>query len=126
MSILLDTHVVVWLYAGLVDRFPPPVQLRLEENALEASAVVTLELRFLQETGRIRARPDEIVAELGRRIGLRIASADLADVVARADSLAWTCDPFDRLIAGHALVADRCLLTKDRTLRANLELARWD
>jgi PIN domain nuclease of toxin-antitoxin system len=40
--------------------------------------------------------------------------------------LSWTHDPFDRLIAAHAIVADAPLVTADRTILENLPLATWD
>ncbi|MBW8060344.1 MAG: type II toxin-antitoxin system VapC family toxin [Solirubrobacterales bacterium] len=40
--------------------------------------------------------------------------------------LSWTHDPFDRLIAAHAIVADAPLITADRTILAHLPLAIWD
>src|SRR5690606_27064265 len=39
--------------------------------------------------------------------------------------LAWTRDPFDRLIAGDALAAADRLVTKDEVIRASVELAVW-
>lgn len=40
--------------------------------------------------------------------------------------LTWTRDPFDRMIAAQAIVADAPLVTADRTILANLPLAVWD
>ncbi|HLG72825.1 MAG TPA: type II toxin-antitoxin system Phd/YefM family antitoxin [Chloroflexota bacterium] len=39
--------------------------------------------------------------------------------------ITWTRDPFDRLIAAHALATDTPLLTKDETIRQHLPLAWW-
>ena len=38
----------------------------------------------------------------------------------------WTRDPFDRLIAAQAIVADAPLVTADRTILEHLPLATWD
>jgi PIN domain nuclease of toxin-antitoxin system len=46
--------------------------------------------------------------------------------VQAAAGLTWTRDPFDRLIAAHAIVADAPLLTADRTILDNLPQAIWD
>jgi PIN domain nuclease of toxin-antitoxin system len=46
--------------------------------------------------------------------------------VQAAAGLSWTRDPFDRLIAAHAILADATLLTADRTILANLPQAAWD
>ena len=40
--IYLDTHVVVWLYAGELDRISGAAKARLEEQDLLISAMVTL------------------------------------------------------------------------------------
>lgn len=50
----------------------------------------------------------------------------LAELVQAAASLAWTRDPFDRLIAAHAIVAGAPLITADQTIQENLSLAVWD
>ena len=42
-----------------------------------------------------------------------------------AADLTWTRDPFDRLIAAHAIVAGAPLLTADRGILENLPLATW-
>jgi PIN domain nuclease of toxin-antitoxin system len=39
--------------------------------------------------------------------------------------LTWTRDPFDRMIAAQAVVADAPLLTADETILDNLPLATW-
>ncbi len=54
-----------------------------------------------------------------------MADASLADVTQAAAPLSWTRDPFDRLIAAHAIVANAPLVTADRTIRENLPLAIW-
>lgn len=43
--IYLDTHVVVWLYAGLVEKFSPRVQDLLNQNQLLVNGIVRLELQ---------------------------------------------------------------------------------
>ena len=49
--IFLDTHVVIWLYAGEVERFPRRVQSRLESEALFISPIVLLEMQGLTGGG---------------------------------------------------------------------------
>jgi PIN domain nuclease of toxin-antitoxin system len=66
------------------------------------------------------------LAALRRTIGLEIADAALSEVVQAAAGLTWTRDPFDRLIAAHAIVANAPLLTADRTILENLPQATWD
>jgi len=67
-----------------------------------------------------------MMAALRRDIGLEIADASLAELTLAAADLSWTRDPFDRMIAAHAIVADAALITADQTIRENLPLATWD
>jgi PIN domain nuclease of toxin-antitoxin system len=67
-----------------------------------------------------------MLAALRRSIGLQVADVSLAELVQAATGLSWTRDPFDRLIAAHAILADAPLVTADKTIQANLPLATWD
>ena len=121
----LDTHVVVWLYAGLLDKFPLAAQRRLDQETLAISPMVALELQYLYETKRTTEPSYLVVRDLENRIGLRVAENSFIDVATAAAGLSWTRDPFDRLIAAQAVVENVPLLTADRTIRANLALAVW-
>lgn len=63
---------------------------------------------------------------LARSIGLEVDDVAASELVEAALGLAWTRDPFDRLIAAHAIVADAPLLTADRTILEHLPQAVWD
>jgi PIN domain nuclease of toxin-antitoxin system len=90
------------------------------------SPLVELELAYLHEIGRARDPVPMMMAALRQSIGLDIADAPLAELAQAAISLTWTRDPFDRMIAAQAIVADVPLLTADRTILKNLPLATWD
>ena len=122
----LDTHVVVWLYAGLVDRFSQAALDRIERSSLLISPMVALELQYLFEIERISEPAPVVLKDLQERIGLRKSKATFGTVVERACQLTWTRDPFDRLIAAQAIVEDLPLLTADRVLLENLDRAVWD
>jgi PIN domain nuclease of toxin-antitoxin system len=66
-----------------------------------------------------------MLAALRREIGLEVADASLAELAQVAADLSWTRDPFDRLIAAHAILANAPLVTADATIRENLPLATW-
>jgi PIN domain nuclease of toxin-antitoxin system len=121
----LDTHVVVWLYAGDTSRFPVGARRRLEREALRISPIVALELQYLHEVGRISESASAVLEDLSHRLGLAEDGGDFASVVTAARALAWTRDPFDRLIVGHAAVGGTSLLTKDRTIRRHYRHAVW-
>lgn len=121
----LDTHAVVWLYAGDLARFPAGARKRLEREELRISPMVALELEYLHEIGRIAAGAAPVLDELGRILGLAQDEGDFLTVANAARSLAWTRDPFDRLIVGHALASGVSLLTKDETIRRHYRQAVW-
>ncbi|HET8638953.1 MAG TPA: type II toxin-antitoxin system VapC family toxin [Solirubrobacterales bacterium] len=124
--ILLDTHVVGWLYGGADQRIPKRVRELIESEQLFVSPVVELELAYLHEIGRVSEPATVPLRALRQSIGLQIADTSLAAVAQTAVELSWTRDPFDRLIAAQAIVAGAPLLTADRTILDHLPLASWD
>jgi len=123
--IYLDTHVVVWLYAGDLNLFSSQIQRDLEENALFISPIVSLEVQYLREIGRITAEAGEVVDELRRAIDLQISDTPFSQVVAQALRNTWTRDPFDRIITAQAALGQHRLLTKDRMIRDHYDHAYW-
>jgi PIN domain nuclease of toxin-antitoxin system len=123
--ILLDTHVLVWLYTGLLSHIPAPVQARLNLEPLGLSPFAQLELAYLYEVGRVRAPAEAVVSDLSARLELTVIDASAAALCASALAFNWTRDPFDRLLAAHATVANLPLVTKNTTLRQHLRLAWW-
>lgn len=123
--IYLDTHVVVWLYAGDLDLFSSRIQRDLEENALFISPIVSLEVQYLREIGRITAEAGDVIEELRRTIDLQISDTPFSQVVAQALRNTWTRDPFDRIITAQAALGQHRLLTKDRTIRDHYDRAYW-
>lgn len=55
-----------------------------------------------------------------------MSDVSLEQLTKAALDLAWTRDPFDRLIAAHAIVAGAPLLTADEQILENLSLATWE
>ena len=123
--IYLDTHVVVWLYAGLVDKLGTVARELLVGSDLYVSPIVLLELQYLFEIQRISVDSATIRHDLAHRIGLRICEKPFAAVVAKACESAWTRDPFDRLIVAHAALDDTILLSKDKNILQFYAQARW-
>ncbi len=123
--IYLDTHVVVWLYAGLVDKFSKPVRDLINEQDVTISPIVRLELQYLFEIGKVSVEPDHIVIDLANRIGLRTSDADFNTIVSNALAISWTRDPFDRIIVANAGLSDSILLSKDQGILNFYPYARW-
>jgi len=118
--------VVIWLYAGNLDLFSPRIQRDLEENTLLISPIVTLEVQYLHEIGRITAEAGEVIDELRRAIDLQISDTPFSQVVAQALRNTWTRDPFDHIITAQAALGQHRLLTKDRTIRDHYDRAYWE
>jgi PIN domain nuclease of toxin-antitoxin system len=123
--ILLDTHVVVWLYGGENGHLPQAVRARLNREELAVSPFGRLELDYLHEIRRARAPAQVVLDDLKARMGLEISDVSAAEVCAAATQLTWTRDPFDRLLAAHATVANLPLITRDATMLEHLPLAWW-
>jgi PIN domain nuclease of toxin-antitoxin system len=121
----LDTHVVVWLYAGEIDRLPKPVRASMEANGLCISPAVVLELRYLREVGKITADAPMMLQTLSASIGLTVADTSFIEVVMAALPEACTRDPFDRLIVANAKVEQARLLSKDESIRRHYADAFW-
>jgi PIN domain nuclease of toxin-antitoxin system len=124
--IYLDTHVVVWLYAGQLFRIPESAQGLMEAEQIRVSPMVVLELEYLHEIGRLTVGGATILESLASSIGLQVCALPFHRVAVEAMGQSWTRDPFDRIIAAHALCADAPLLTKDAAILANCRKAVWE
>lgn len=121
----LDTHVLAWLYAGERDRFSARARKLLEREELMVSPMAVLELQYLFEVKRISQPGRLVFDDLAGRVGLRLSDQPLSEVVSASLPLGWTRDPFDRMICAQALSQGAALLTADRTIHENLDLAVW-
>lgn len=125
LVVYLDTHVVMWLHDGLVDRLSTKAVDAIESGRLYISPMVELELQYLHEIGRVRFTARSVIGPLQRDIGLRIGEASFPDIVRQACALDWTRDPFDRLIVAECMVANGWLLTRDETILSNSSCGMW-
>lgn len=121
----LDTHVVVWLYAGDLERIPRAAHQSLEELDLLVSPMVILELQYLMETGRLKVSAPVIMATLKKTLGLQVCELSFSQIVLDALAQDWTRDPFDRIIVAHAAARNLPLLTKDDTILSHYRKAFW-
>ena len=114
--IYIDTHIVVYLYAGQTEKFSDRAKELLNENEIFISVIVRLELKYLYEIQRITDGPNEIVSDLSNRIGLKICDKSFNSIVNYSMNLSWTRDPFDRIIVANAGLNDNFLITKDQNI----------
>ena len=123
--IYLDTHVVVWLYAGNVENLSEQAKKLINDHEIFISQVVRLELQYLFEIHRVTDQANEIVFDLSDRIGLKMCGKSFNTIVSSALNYSWTRDPFDRIIVANAAVNRNILVTKDRNILENYEKAMW-
>jgi len=123
--VYLDTHVIVWLYAGSLDLVPKEAQRILNNEDLFISPIVELELQYLREAGRIKKTPAEILKALHKEINLKVCDKPFPSVVKESLNMHWTKDPFDRIIVAQAALNHNILLTKDETIQSHYKKAAW-
>ena len=123
--IYLDTHVVIWLYEGTVEKLSATARNSIESNDVRISAAVVLELQYLHEIGRLKPIAAEVVNALATDIDLRVCDRPFYKIVNEALAENWGRDPFDRLIVANAKEQRAMLVTKDERIRQNYLLSVW-
>src|SRR5438105_1057788 len=101
------------------ERIPEAARRLLSDRRAKVSPLVELELAYMHEIGRARDPAPTMLLALRNSIGLEVDDIS-AEVARTAVGLTWTRDPFDRMIAAQAIVADAPLITADRTILDNL------
>lgn len=123
--IYLDTHIVVWLYAGLTQKLTESAQKAIENYDVLISQMVKLELQYLFEIGRIRVTPSKIIKGLSKSINLKISDCLLSEIIDEALKIDWTRDVFDRILTAEAERNKIGFITADEDIRANYKQAVW-
>lgn len=129
-QIHLDTHVVIWLAAGDLGRFPQPLLARMESADLVVSPIVRLELDLLHEHGKISSPASDLIDKVTIEVGVREDPTPLSRIVMAAVTPKKTWhngDSYDRLILSAAIANQSILATKDGPLRRSFpDLTLWD
>ena len=120
MTLLLDTHFLIWLVLGSrrLAQFPWIDQYR----PWGVSPVSFLEIQFLAEVGRLTVRNPEFINAVMSDSRFTIDDIPLASLVRHALKLDWTRDPFDRLLVAHSSARRVSFCTTDRGIRENHRL----
>ena len=102
MIAYLDTHVVLWLAAGKVNRLSTKAKSLLGSSELLLSAMAYLELEYLHELGRTKFRAGDLLKKVEYELGVRLCDLPFATIASASLDESWTRDPFDRLIVANA------------------------
>ena len=122
----LDTHVVLWLAAGKVNRLSPKAKGLLDKSELLLSAMAFLELEYLHELGRTRFRAGDLLKKVEHETDLRLCDLPFSTVANAALDEKWTRDPFDRLIVANAKANGFAwLITADQVIPKFYPRAVW-
>lgn len=119
MLLLLDTHILLALMRGEGEKFPDFIQaaLRNNRNAMFASAVSLWEIAIKHRLGKL---PLTCAIEKlpGALSAFAIAQMDVvvSHVLAEADPVPETRDPFDRLLLAICQVEKMRFVTLDKPL----------
>jgi PIN domain nuclease of toxin-antitoxin system len=113
--ILLDTNALIWLLqrhrrARVLERQP----------RLQMSPASLLELQLLVEVGRLTLPRDQTISAVVSDPRWRLDEPPAGPWFEIACELAWTRDPFDRLLVAHARLRGWKLATADSMLREHL------
>ena len=125
MSLVLDTHAVIWYASGsarLSETALHPIDEALRDGAVVVSAITLIEIIYLVEKERLPVEALERLHALARQETppLHVAPVDegVADALQQIPRTAVPDMP-DRIIAATALHLDLPLVTRDRTIQAS-------
>ena len=122
-SLMLDTHIAVALFEGKTAGLSAKTLRLLDQAPTTISPAVVLELEMLFEIKRLKRRADAIVSYLQNQLSIGVAQERFSDIARFATDLAFTRDPFDRLITAHARLAKAKLVTLDQNIHQHFDAA---
>lgn len=122
-TVMLDTHIAVALYQGKTGGLGRQALAAIDRDPLCYSPAVLLELELLHEIGRLKHGATVIARYLADELEIACAGERFVEIAHQALPLAYTRDPFDRLIVAHAELLRAPLITLDQNLRRNYSRA---
>ena len=120
MTLLLDTHFLIWLVLGSKRLAEFPWLDR--HRPWGVSPVSFLEIQFLAEVGRLSVRNPEFTNAVMEDTRFTVDDIPLTTIVRHALPLDWTRDPFDRLLVAHSSARRIAFCTTDRDTRSHHRL----
>jgi PIN domain nuclease of toxin-antitoxin system len=122
----LDTHIVLWLTAGKINRLSSKAHGLLDRSELLLSAMAFLELEYLRELGKTKYSARDLLEKVSQEINLRLCDLPFAAIASAALDEKWTRDPFDRLIVANAKANGFAfLISADETIARHYPRTVW-
>lgn len=117
LKTLLDTHFLLWVVLGSprISEFPWLDRYR----PWGVSPVSFLEIQYLSEVGRVAVRNPQFAETVMRDPRFIVDEVPLLALIRHAYDLAWTRDPFNRLLSAHSATRRIPLCTTDRVVQGN-------
>lgn len=123
--VFLDTHAAIWLYAGELDLFSNKALQLINEHRICISHIVKLEIKYLNEIGRVKQTPDVIIDALISEIELTFSKNSFERIVNQAVHFDFSRDPFDRIIVADASINNSYLISKDDIIQRHYKNTIW-
>jgi PIN domain nuclease of toxin-antitoxin system len=122
----LDTHVVLWLAAGKVNRLSSKARGLISRSEILLSPMALVELEYLHELGRTKFRAVELLSKVEHEAKLRLCDLPFPAIARAALDEKWTRDPFDRMIVANAKANGFAwLISADEKILKNYPRTVW-
>ena len=126
MIAYLDTHIVLWLASGKVNRLSSKARGLLGKAELLLSEMAFFELEYLHELGKTKFTARDLLEKVSHETNLRLCELPFSEIASAALDEKWTRDPFDRLIVANAKANGFAwLISADETIRKHYPRAVW-
>ena len=126
MIAYVDTHIILWLAAGRVNRLSSKASALLERTDLLLSAMAFLELEYLYELGKTKFAARDLLKKASHETNIRICDLPFSNLAEAALDEKWTRDPFDRLIVANAKARGFAwLISADEAIGQNYPRTVW-
>ena len=126
MIAYLDTHIVLWLASGKVNRLSSKARGLLGKAELLLSEMAFFELEYLHELGKTKFTARDLLEKVSHDINLRLCDLPFSEIAKAALDEKWTRDPFDRLIVANAKANGFAwLISADEAIRKHYPRAVW-
>lgn len=118
MSLLLDTHALIWFATDLARFAPATLDVIYAEDSVFVSPISAYEMVFKANTGKLPVA-QRLLADLAGYLDRQrfdILPVTLAHAAAAGRLPLEHRDPFDRMLAAQALIDDLTLVSTDEKL----------